>query len=210
MPYTRRDEGQLSTQPEAVGSRHRPRVGVLALQGSVEPHLHALERLGHDPVEVRRPEQLEGLTHLIIPGGESTTVVKLLELYGLWDPIEGRGRAGDLAIFGTCAGAIVLGREHEVRPERMGLIDITVDRNAYGRQIDSFVSAIEVDPSIDDGTFEGVFIRAPKFSDPGPDVEVWGKLDGEPVLARQGRMLAATFHPELGRSTAIHERFLEL
>ncbi len=187
-------------------SRSLPLPGVLAFQGSVEPHLRALAEVGAPAVAVRRREQLEGLTHLVLPGGESTTLQKLLDLYGLWEPIAELGASGRLAIFGTCAGAILLGRQAEECPPRLGLIDVTVERNAYGRQIDSFAA-----PLCFRGTpMEGVFIRAPKLRDPGPRVEVLATHDECPVLVREGRLLAAAFHPELTAERAIHRYFLGL
>ena len=185
-----------------------PRPAVLALQGSVEPHRRALEALGYEPVEVRRPHQLERITHLVMPGGESTTLYKLLDLYRLWAPIRERAQAGSLALFGTCAGAILLGRDATERPPRLGLIDVTVERNAYGRQVDSFVTPIELCEPL--GSMEGVFIRAPRLRDPGPGVEVLGCHAGDPILVRQGRCLAATFHPELTDARQLHELFLDL
>src|SRR5689334_3618558 len=120
-------------------------VGVLALQGSFEPHMRAVRRLGFEPVLVRSPDDLEGLTHLILPGGESTTLHHLLELFGLREPIVERAKRGDLALFGTCAGAILLGREDGARPPRFGLLDAGLERNAYGRQVDSFRAPIELE-----------------------------------------------------------------
>ena len=173
-------------------------VGVLALQGNFREHLAMLRRLGVDVIEVRKPEQLEGLDGLVIPGGESTTFMRLMRLYGLDEAV----RRFERPVFGTCAGMIVLDREH------LGLVDLLVDRNAYGRQVASF----ETDLSLagDDRPLRGVFIRAPRIRDAGPEVEVVAELDGEPVLVRHGRFLAATFHPELTDDTRVHERFLEL
>ena len=157
-----------------------------------------LRSLGADVVEVRRPEELDGLDGLVIPGGESTTIVRLATLYGLDEAIRSyRG-----PIFGTCAGMIVLDREH------LGLADLVVDRNAYGRQVRSFEA--EVVLADDERPLEGVFIRAPRIRELGPEVEVLGELDGEPVLVRDGRLLLAAFHPELTGDTRVHERFLEL
>ena len=187
-----------------------PAPAILALQGSVEPHVESLRRIGSTPVEVRRPEQLAGVTHLVLPGGESTTLYKLLELYGLWEPLAARARQGELAVFGTCAGAILLGRPADERPPRLGIIDITVKRNAYGSQIDSFTAPLHVAGRSAARVIEGVFIRSPRMSDPGPEVEVLAQHDGEPVLVRQGRCLAATFHPELTPDSSLHEYFLEL
>jgi pyridoxal 5'-phosphate synthase pdxT subunit len=174
------------------------KIGVLALQGAFREHARVLRSLGADVVEVRRPEELDGLDGLVIPGGESTTIVRLAALYGLDEAIRTYGGP----IFGTCAGMIVLDREH------LGLADLVVDRNAYGRQVRSFEA--EVALAGDERPLEGVFIRAPRIRGLGPDVEVLGELDGEPVLVRDGRLLLAAFHPELTQDTRVHERFLEL
>jgi 5'-phosphate synthase pdxT subunit len=170
----------------------------LALQGAFREHSRALRRAGARVVEVRLPGQLDGLDGLVIPGGESTTIVKLAALYGLDEAIQGFERP----IFGTCAGMIVLDRRH------LGLADIEVVRNAYGRQVASF----EADLDLADGEepFRGVFIRAPRVRDVGSDVEILAELDGEPVLLRDGRILMAAFHPELTDDSRIHERFLEM
>ena len=176
----------------------RPRIGVLALQGAFREHARALRHAGADVVEVRLPEQLDGLDGLVIPGGESTTITKLARLYGLDEAIRGFRRP----VFGTCAGMILVDRDH------LGLADIEVDRNAYGRQVASFEADLALDG--DGRPFRGVFIRAPRVRDVGPDVEVLAELDGEPVLLRQGRFLVASFHPELTGDTRVHERFLEL
>ncbi len=172
------------------------RIGVLALQGNFREHAAVLRRLGAEPVEVRLPEQLEGLDGLIVPGGESTAIGRLMRLYGVDEAL--RGFTGP--IFGTCAGMIVLDRDH------LGLADIQVRRNAFGRQVRSF----EADLEIGDGgkPLRAVFIRAPWIEDAGPDVEVLAEVDGHPVLARQGRILVAAFHPELTDDTRIHELFL--
>ena len=185
------------------------RPGVLALQGSSEPHVQSLRRLGHEAREVRSRAALDGLTHLVIPGGESTTLHHLMQLFELWDEVIARHRDGSLALMGTCAGAILLGRaEDGVRPPRLGLLDAVLSRNAYGRQTSSFRRNITVKPLA--RPFSGVFIRAPRFSSIGPAAEVLAELDGEPVLVRGPRTLAATFHPELTEDSALHALFLEL
>ncbi len=182
-------------------------IGVLALQGDVREHRRALERLGARTREVRKPRDLEGLDGLVLPGGESTTIARLLHESGLWDELRERGREG-FPIYGTCAGLILLAREIlEDRPEGLGLMDITVDRNAYGRQVDSFEADIEIEGI---GPFHAVFIRAPKVVRCGPDVEVLAEYDGSPVLVQQGRLLASTFHPELTDDPRVHEHFLKL
>jgi 5'-phosphate synthase pdxT subunit len=156
-----------------------------------------LRRLGAEPVEVRKPEQLAGLDGLVVPGGESTTFVRLMRLYGLEDAI----RRFEQPVLGTCAGLIVLDRDH------LGLVDVEVARNAYGRQVSSFEA--DLDLVGEDTPLRGVFIRAPRVTGTGDGVEVLAKLDGEPVLLRQGRFLVATFHPELTDDTRVHELFLE-
>jgi pyridoxal 5'-phosphate synthase pdxT subunit len=174
------------------------RIGVLALQGAFREHVRALERLGAEAVEVRKPEDLERLDGLVIPGGESTTIVQLAELYGLDEAI----RSFRAPIFGTCAGMIVLDRAH------LGLADLEVDRNAYGRQVWSFEADVEL--AGDEIPLHGVFIRAPRVRELGPNVEVVGEVGQEPVLVRDGRLLLATFHPELTDDLRVHARFLDI
>ena len=174
------------------------RIGVLALQGAFREHASAFRRLGAEVSEVRLPEDLDGLDGLVIPGGESTTIMHLARLYGLDDAIRDyRG-----PVFGTCAGMIVLDREH------LGVADLEVDRNAYGRQVRSFEADVEL--AGDGQPLHGVFIRAPRIRELGPDVEVLGELDGEPVLVRDGRLLLASFHPELTDDVRVHKLFLEM
>ena len=173
------------------------KIGVLALQGNFREHAAMLRRLGAEAVEVRKPEQLEGLDGLVVPGGESTTFVRLMRLYGLEDAI----RAFQQPMLGTCAGLIVLDRDH------LRLVDVEVARNAYGRQVSSFEADLEL--AGENEPLRGVFIRAPRVTAAGDGVEVLAKLDGEPVLLRQGRFLVATFHPELTDDTRVHELFLE-
>ncbi len=174
------------------------RIGVLAVQGNFREHADVLRRLGAEPVEVRLPGQLSGLDGLIIPGGESTAIARLMELYGLDDAV----REFNGPIFGTCAGMILLDRDH------LGVGDWRTERNAFGRQVHSF----EADLDIGDGDepFRAVFIRAPWLDEPGPGVEVLAEVDGHPVLAREGRLLAAAFHPELTDDSRVHERFLNM
>jgi pyridoxal 5'-phosphate synthase pdxT subunit len=173
------------------------KIGVLALQGNFREHVAMLRRLGADAVEVRKPEQLEGLDGLVVPGGESTTFMRLMRLYGLDEAV--RSFAGP--VLGTCAGMIVLDRNH------LGLVDVEVDRNAYGRQVASFEADLQL--AGEEEPLRGVFIRAPRVRELGPDVEVLAEHDGEPVLIRQGRFLVASFHPELTEDTRVHELFLE-
>jgi pyridoxal 5'-phosphate synthase pdxT subunit len=173
------------------------RVGVLAVQGNFREHAAMLRRLGADVVEVRKPEQLEALDGLVVPGGESTTFMRLMRLYGLDEAV----RSFSGPVFGTCAGMIVLDRGH------LGLMDLDVDRNAYGRQVASFEADLRL--ADDEQPLRGVFIRAPRVRDRGHDVEVLAEHDGEPVLLRQGRFLVASFHPELTEDTRVHELFLD-
>jgi 5'-phosphate synthase pdxT subunit len=187
---------RAGTRIERMGKA--PKIGVLAVQGNFREHAAVLRRLGADPVEVRRPEQLEELEGLVIPGGESTAIMRLVRLYGLEDAIRAFARP----VLGTCAGMILLDREH------LGLLDVEVARNAYGRQVASFEADLEL--AGDDRPLRGVFIRAPRVVEAGPEVEVLAELDGEPVLLRQGRLLVASFHPELTDDTRVHERFLAL
>ena len=175
-----------------------PRIGVLSVQGNFREHAAMLRRLGADVVEVRKPEQLEALDGLVIPGGESTAIARLIRLYGLEDAI----RRFPEPVFGTCAGMILLDRDH------LDLVDIAVRRNGYGRQVASFEADLEL--AGDDRPLRGVFIRAPRVEDVGPGVEVLAEHGGEPVLLREGRFLVASFHPELTDDARVHERFLEL
>jgi 5'-phosphate synthase pdxT subunit len=171
------------------------------VQGNFREHASMLHRLGVEAVEVRKPEELDDLDGLVIPGGESTAIARLVRLYGLEEAI----RAFERPLFGTCAGMILLDRRH------LGLLDLEVSRNAYGRQIASFEADLEL--AGEDEPLRGVFIRAPRVNlgpEAGAEVEVLAELDGEPVLLRQGRVLVAAFHPELTEDTRVHERFLDL
>ncbi len=181
-------------------------VGVLALQGDVAPHREAFAALGVEAREVRRQVELDGLSHLVLPGGESTTLHHLLELFGLGDEIVRRHRARELALFGTCAGAILLGRDDGQRPPRFGLLDAVVHRNAYGRQVDSFAKPIYCDAF--DRELHCVFIRAPKFAAVGLGARVLARDGGDPILVEGPGLLAATFHPELAGNSVIHQYFL--
>ena len=174
------------------------RIGVLAVQGNFREHAAMLRGLGADVVEVRLPEQLAGLDGLVIPGGESTAIMRLIRLYGLEEAI----RSFAAPIFGTCAGMILLDRAH------LGLVDVDVERNGYGRQVASFEADLELDGEKE--PLRGVFIRAPRVTNAGAGVEVLASHDGVPVLLRDGRFLVASFHPELTDDTRVHEKFLEL
>ena len=173
------------------------KIGVLALQGNFREHTAMLRRLGAEAVEVRKPERLDGLDGLVVPGGESTTFMRLMRLYGLEEAIRGF----EQPILGTCAGLIVLDGDH------LGLVDVEVARNGYGRQVFSFEADLDLADEVE--PLRGVFIRAPRVTSSGKDVEVLAELDGEPVLLRQGRFLVATFHPELTEDTRVHELFLD-
>jgi len=174
------------------------RIGVLAVQGNFREHAAMLRALGADVVEVRKPEQLDGLDGLVIPGGESTTFMRLMELYGLDEAI----RRFEGPVFGTCAGMIVLDRDH------LGLVDVGVRRNAFGRQVASFETDLDV--AGESEPMRAVFIRAPWIDEVGPDVEVLAEVEGRPVLAREGRFLVAAFHPELTDDTRLHAKFIDL
>lgn len=185
-------------------------IGVLALQGDFREHREVLDRLGVAAPEVRLPKDLAGLDGLILPGGESTTIVKLMRSSGLLDPL--RKLAGDgFPMWGTCAGLILLAKRlDETGIPALEVMDIAVRRNAFGRQVDSFEADLAI-PAVGDGPFHAVFIRAPVIEHAGPAVEVLARLsDGTPVAARQGRLLATAFHPELTPDTRLHLLFLEL
>lgn len=189
----------------------RPRVGVVAYQGAVPEHLRALEAAGAEAVPVRWPRDLEGLVGLIIPGGESTTIGDAMKTWGLLDAVREWAQAGG-AIYGTCAGAILLATEiRGGKPEqpRLGLIPMAVQRNGFGRQIESCEADLEF-KGIGPGPFHTVFIRAPYFEDLGPGVEPLAELDGKVVAVRYGRFLATAFHPELTDDRRIHRFFLDL
>jgi pyridoxal 5'-phosphate synthase pdxT subunit len=187
------------------------KVGILALQGDFEAHARAIERAGAEPVLVRTPEELKTIDGLVIPGGESTTMLKLINFMDLNEPL--RQFANEKPIFGTCAGAILLAKEvSNPAQESFGAIDLTVERNAYGRQIDSQVAKIhpgaDFEQRAGEGDMEAVFIRAPIIRRTGPDVRVLAQYRGDPVLVEQGRHLVATFHPELTQDSRVHKLFL--
>jgi pyridoxal 5'-phosphate synthase pdxT subunit len=177
-------------------------IGVLAIQGDFEAHAEALRRLGCEPVEVRRPGQLEHLDGLIIPGGESTTITKGLAAYGLKQPLRDFANSGR-PVFGTCAGLIMLDRDH------LGLIGIVARRNAFGRQVKSFETELQV-KGLGPEPLRAVFIRAPWIESHEPDVEVLAEVDGHPVVARQRNVLVAAFHPELTDDLRMHALFCSL
>ena len=182
-------------------------IGVLALQGAYEAHARTLRELGAEPRLIRTPDQLEGLDGLIMPGGESTTMLKFLERNGFFDVLQQFVRT--TPTFGTCAGAILLATDVENPPQRsLGVLPMTVERNAYGRQIDSTI--LETETSLPGGPLEMVFIRAPRIRSTAPEVETIASRDGFPTLVRSGHLMAATFHPELSQDTRVHQLFLDL
>ncbi|MBV8550777.1 MAG: pyridoxal 5'-phosphate synthase glutaminase subunit PdxT [Acidobacteriaceae bacterium] len=181
----------------------KPNIGVLALQGDFEAHRSALERAGADAVEVRTAADLDSIDGLVIPGGESTTMLKLLEEENLFEPLRRFGERRP--VFGTCAGAILLAKEVlNPRQPSLSLMDLTIERNAYGRQIDSRIAQIEMDGQ----PAEAVFIRAPVIRRVGAHAKVLAEYQNAPVLVEQGKHLAATFHPELSPQGHVHERFV--
>jgi pyridoxal 5'-phosphate synthase pdxT subunit len=186
--------------------RIRPRIGVLAIQGDYAAHAEALVESGAEPLEVRRPEDLDGLDGLILPGGESTTMLKFLEKRHFFDALK--EFCHERPVFGTCAGTILLARDVCNPAQRsLGILDATVERNAYGRQIDS--SILSAETSFQGGPLEMVFIRAPRIVQTGPSVEVLARREGFATLVRQGSIMAATFHPELSADRRVHRAFVE-
>jgi pyridoxal 5'-phosphate synthase pdxT subunit len=194
------------SSPKSVVSA-KPRIGVLAIQGDFDAHAIALREVGAEAILVRKPEQLAGIDGLIIPGGESTTFLKFLERDGFLTSLQEFVRT--LPTFGTCAGCILLAKE-VVHPSQqsLGVLDATVERNAYGRQIDSVIETTQT--ALDGGPLEMVYIRAPRIVKTGPGVKVLAQRDGFPVLVEQGKILAATFHPELSSDRRVHARFVDL
>lgn len=183
------------------------RIGVLALQGAFDVHARRLREVGADPIEVRTPEQLGNLDGLILPGGESTTMLKFLERSGFFELLQDYVRR--TPTFGTCAGAILLAKHVEAPAQpSLGTLDITVERNAYGRQIDSAI--VTAPTSLPGGPLEMVFIRAPRIRSAGPGVETLATREGFPALVRSGHLLAATFHPELSADLRVHRLFLDM
>jgi 5'-phosphate synthase pdxT subunit len=190
---------------EESPNSERPRIGVLAIQGNYASHAQALTEAGAAPVEIRKPSQLAHVEGLVLPGGESTTMLKFLEKHGFFEALQ--QFCAVKPVFGTCAGAILLAREVLNPPQRsLGLLDATVERNAYGRQIDSAI--ITAQTELPDGPLEMVFIRAPRIVAVGPAVEVLARRDGFPTLVRQGNLMAATFHPELSTDRRVHRLFV--
>jgi 5'-phosphate synthase pdxT subunit len=186
--------------------RTQPRIGILAIQGDYAAHAEALAESGAEPIEVRKPDQLAGLDGLILPGGESTTMLKFLKLR-FFEALE--QFCGSHPVFGTCAGAILLAREVRNPKQRsLGILDAVVERNAYGRQIDSAILRAETE--LPGGPLEMVFIRAPRIVETGAGVQVLARRDGSPALVRQGVVMAATFHPELSSDRRVHRLFVQI
>ena len=182
-------------------------IGVLAIQGDYEAHKARLEQLGADVTLVRKPEQLDSIDAIVIPGGESSTFLNFLAEQGFLAKLK--DFVSTKPTFGTCAGAILLAKEVENPPQQsLGALNIRIRRNAYGRQVDSSIR--EVDTKLNGGPLEMVFIRAPKIVEAGKNVEVLASEGGDPVLVRQGKIMAATFHPELSSDTRVHQEFLKL
>jgi 5'-phosphate synthase pdxT subunit len=196
--------------PASSRAGRPPRIGVLALQGAVRPHIEAIRDVGAVPVEVRLPRDLVDLDALILPGGESTTMRKLIDAYGLREPIAALARAG-APMLGTCAGMILLARRIADGDEPVfRLLDLEVRRNGYGRQLDSFEADLST-PGLGDAPLHGIFIRAPQVTEVGPDVEVLARdPDGNAVAVRQGRVLATAFHPELTDDRRLHALLRDL
>jgi 5'-phosphate synthase pdxT subunit len=184
-----------------------PRIGVLALQGDYDAHARALEEAGAEAEPVRLPAELAGLDGLVIPGGESSALLKLMARDGMFDALKAFAEAKP--VFGTCAGCILLARR-VLKPEQpsLGMLDVTVERNAYGRQLDSII--VMTPTTLPGGPIEAVYIRAPRIAATGPAVEVLAERDGSPILVRQQHILAATFHPELSADRRVHRLFCDM
>jgi pyridoxal 5'-phosphate synthase pdxT subunit len=183
------------------------KIGVLALQGAVREHIRSFEKLGVEAIAVKKKEQLSEIDGLVIPGGESTTIGKLMRKYDMIEPIREMHRHGK-PLFGTCAGMIVLAQRIEGEEPHLGLMDITVRRNAFGRQVNSFEADIPIKGVADD--FRAVFIRAPLITQVGENVEVLAEVNGQIVSAREGNLLCASFHPELTDDTRMHQFFADM
>jgi 5'-phosphate synthase pdxT subunit len=197
-------------EPAPLASARPKRIGILALQGAVREHADAVRAVGAEPVLVRLPADLEGVDALILPGGESTTMRRLIERYGLREPILALAAAGR-PMFGTCAGMILLAqRASDGSQPVLPVLDVTIQRNAYGRQLDSHEADVDL-PAIGDEPLHGVFIRAPVVADTGDGVEVLARdPEGRPIAVRQGRVLATAFHPELTDDRRLHRLLLEM
>jgi pyridoxal 5'-phosphate synthase pdxT subunit len=193
-------------EKQDLSDRTRPLIGVLAIQGDYAAHAEALANVGANPIEVRKPEELARIDGLVLPGGESTTMLKFLEMYQFFDGLKEFCHAHP--VFATCAGTILLAREVRHPAQRsLGVLDAVVERNAYGRQIDSTI--LNAETSLSGGPLEMVFIRAPRIAEVGPGVEVLARREGSPTLVKQGDILAATFHPELSADRRVHRAFVK-
>jgi 5'-phosphate synthase pdxT subunit len=200
-------ESTQSNTGDELAHRNAPHIGVLAIQGDYERHAAALEESGAQPSLVKTPEALQDLDALILPGGESTTMLKFLNRNNFFDALK--AFAQQKAVFGTCAGAILLAKEvRSPSQPSLGILNIAVERNAYGAQRDSAI--LMLDTKLPGGMLETVFIRAPRIAAAGPDVEILAEREGFPVLVRQGHTLAATFHPELSADRRVHQLFVDL
>jgi 5'-phosphate synthase pdxT subunit len=198
---------QAEEKPQRPFRAEQPRIGVLAIQGDYAAHAEALAESGAEPHEIRKPEQLAEIDGLVLPGGESTTMLKFLEKRHFFEALQEFGRTRP--VFGTCAGTILLAREVRNPAQRsLGLLDAVVERNAYGRQIDSSIEIVET--SLPGGPLEMVFIRAPRIVEIGPGVEALAYREGFPTLVRQGMAMAATFHPELSTDRRVHRMFVSV
>jgi len=186
-------------------------IGILSMQGDIEEHEAVLEKIGIDSIRVKKSADLNNIQGLIFPGGESTTMIRLLKISGLIEPLKEKIGISKMPVFGTCAGMILLSRGIENYPEQetLGLIDITVERNAFGRQIDSFAERISV-PAVSKGMIEAVFIRAPIIAKVFPGVEVLAEYKGQVVFARQENVIVSSFHPELTQDLSVHTYFLSM
>jgi len=185
------------------------KIGVLAIQGDFAEHITMLKRLGVEAVEVRLPAHIEGLAGLVMPGGESTTIGKLAVDFGLLEPLREFGKSH--AVWGTCAGAIFLSKDVRRKQPLLGLMDIIVARNAFGRQVDSFEADLEIPGLGEGGTYHAIFIRAPIIESVSGEAKILSALpDGRIVAAQEGKLLATSFHPELTRDSRFHEYFLSL
>jgi len=209
IPKSPRRGGSAIAQPKDRAPTKRPRVGVLAIQGDYEAHARALARAGAEAELVLWPKQLAALDALVLPGGESTTIAKGLARLALYEPLRERIHRG-MPVLGTCAGAILLASRVENRPvETLGVLDATAVRNAYGTQVDSFAAPVDAGAAPELAGLRCVFIRAPLLKELGAGVEVLARVDGEPVLVREGNVFAATFHPEITDDARVHRLLIE-
>jgi 5'-phosphate synthase pdxT subunit len=185
------------------------KIGVLGIQGDIQEHLRMIEKTGNEPLWVKSTSELAEVSGLIMPGGESTTMIRLMKKYELWDALR-EAIASGLPVYATCAGMILLAREIINYPEQetLGVLDIAVERNGYGRQVASFETDLEI-PAIGDTPFRAIFIRAPIIEKCGDSVEVLSTYKEKPVLVKQGKILASSFHPELTDDLRIHEYFVK-